>query len=121
MKTRQWIEKDEFESQILTSSTPRLVLFAAEWCGYCRRFLNMASDFDLKSNLLSAPSSELEVVNIESGDGSLWDTFNVNLVPTILVFLNGKQIFRRDARRLKGLGKEDLEDALKAISSSTNS
>jgi thiol-disulfide isomerase/thioredoxin len=117
VKIRQWIEKDEFEGQILRSSTARIVLFAADWCGYCRRFLGMASEYDLKSKMAPVSSCELEVVNIDSGDGSLWDSFDVKLVPTLLVLQDGKQIFRRDGRPMRGLGKEDLEDALKAISS----
>lgn len=117
VKTRKWISKEEFETSIVSSRPPRIVLFAADWCGYCSRFLGIASEYDPGPNKLKAPSDELEVVDIDSGDGSLWDTFNINLVPTLFVISAGKQLFRQDARPLKGLAREDLVAAVQVASS----
>jgi thioredoxin 1 len=114
MEIKQWIQKDEFEGQILKSSGPQLVLFAAEWCGFCRRFLGVISEFKESGNGSAGTNHSINVVNIDSGDGSLWETYKVDLVPTLLVFSNGKQIFRRDAKPMIGLRQPDLEDALKA-------
>lgn len=116
MRIKQWIEKDEFENQILKSSVPRIVLFAADWCGYCSRFLTIVKEYQSVKEDLSPRSDEVAVVNVDSGGGSLWDDFKIDLVPTIAVFLNGTQIFRRDGKPLRGLGQGDLEDAIKVIS-----
>ncbi len=115
MKVSQWIEKDEFENEILESSVARIVLFAANWCGYCRRFLGIINGYKLKPKLLAPPSDEVAVVNVDSDGGSLWEDFKIDLVPTIAVFLNGKEIFRRDGKEFVGLELADLEEAIKAI------
>jgi thiol-disulfide isomerase/thioredoxin len=117
VKTSDWIEKEQFEKEILKSPMPKLVLFAADWCGYCRRFLDMVSSYEPDPKLSESERPELAIVNVESGDGSLWDTYKVNLVPTLVVFSSGKEIFRRDAKPLKGLGKQELDEALISISS----
>lgn len=114
METKRWIQKDEFEGQVLKSSGPQLVLFAAEWCGYCRRFLGVISEYKESESSSASTNNSINVVNIDSGDGSLWETYNVDLVPTLIVFSNGKQVFRRDAKPMVGLRQPDLEDALKA-------
>jgi thiol-disulfide isomerase/thioredoxin len=115
MRIRQWIEKAEFENRILKSSAPRIVLFAADWCGYCRRFLSLVDEYQTEPKGLSPPSDEVVVVDVDSGNGSLWDDFNIDLVPTIAVFLKGREIFRRDGKASIGLEREDLEDAIRAI------
>jgi thioredoxin 1 len=123
LKTKQWIQKDEFEDQVLKSPMPQLVLFAADWCGYCRRFLGVISEYKESVNGPAEADHSINVVNIDSGDGSLWETYNVDLVPTLIVFSSGKQIFRRDAQPMVGLRQPDLEDALKAavVASSSSS
>lgn len=118
MKTKQWVQKDEFENQILKSKGPHLVLFAADWCGYCRRFLGIISEYKGDESSITSGDNSITVVNIDSGDGSLWETFKVDLVPTLVVFSNGQQIFRRDAKPMVGLRQNDLEDALKAAAAS---
>ncbi len=102
----------------MKSSEPQLVLFAADWCGYCRRFLGVISEYKKSGN---GKDHAVNVVNIDSGDGSLWETYNVDLVPTLIVFSNGKQVFRRDAKPMIGLRQPDLEDALIAALSATSS
>jgi thioredoxin-like negative regulator of GroEL len=106
MRTRLWVGKKEFEHEILVSSAPTIVLFAAEWCGYCRRFLNLVNEY--------RNDSEVAVVNVDSEDGSLWDDWNIDLVPTLAVFSGGKEIFRRNGKSFVGLGQRDLEDSINA-------
>jgi thioredoxin-like negative regulator of GroEL len=118
MKTKMWIEKEEFEKEILNSDSPRIVLFAADWCGYCSKFLSAVSKFKDSEGYLPRPTDELAVVNVDSGDGSLWDQYKLDLVPTLAVFCNRKQIFRRDGRALIGLRESDLVDAISAAGES---
>lgn len=115
MKVRQWVEKDEFEKDIQNSKQPMIVLFAADWCGYCTRFLSVISGYEPKPGHLAGPYDLVSVVNIDSGDGSLWDKYHVDLVPTLIVFSSGEQVFRRDGKVFVGLKQLDLEQAIDTV------
>ena len=104
----------------LISKEARIVLFAADWCGYCRRFLSVINEYESRLETPIPSSDEIVVVNVESGDGSLWEDFRISLVPTIAVFSNGREIFRRDGKPFVGLERKDLEDAIRAVASKKN-
>ncbi|MGI0085176.1 MAG: thioredoxin family protein, partial [Nitrososphaerales archaeon] len=97
----------ELEQEVLKSNKPSLVIFAAKWCGYCNRFLAIV---DAYSPAQGAP--QVFVVDTDNGDGSLWDEYEVNVVPTIILFQDGKQIFKKEGRFGAGLREADLEEAL---------
>ena len=105
-ETKPWLEKNEFEKK-LTLPGSAVVLFAADWCGYCRRFISMLGNY-------SGDTKNLLLVNVDSGDGALWDIYHINLVPTLIVFKEGKEAYRRNARPGVGLQKEDLDAAIRA-------
>jgi thioredoxin-like negative regulator of GroEL len=116
LRITRWLEKDEFELRILKSAGPRIVLFAADWCGYCRRFLEVIKEYqDGQLRTLRDPSDEVAIVNVDSGGGSLWEDFHIGLVPTLVVYLSNKEIFRRDGKPMIGLKRADLEDAIKTV------
>jgi thiol-disulfide isomerase/thioredoxin len=121
LETKQWVRKEEFENKILKSPGPELVLFAADWCSYCKRFLGVISDYHESDSSTGASRYFVNVVNIDSGDGSLWETYKVDLVPTLMVFSKGKQVFRRDAKPMIGLRQSDLEDAMKTLIADSSS
>lgn len=108
MLYKAWIGRDELEVDVLKSEKPSVVVFAAKWCGYCRKFLPIV---DAYPAMVDAP--ELSVVDTDSGDGSLWDEYDINVVPTIVVYRDGKQMFKREGRFGSGLGRTDLEEAFK--------
>ncbi|MHB1908811.1 MAG: thioredoxin family protein [Nitrososphaerales archaeon] len=112
MRVNKWIEKDGFE-KLKASKEQQLVLLAADWCGYCNRFISIAQSYQPQN---SKDNYELNIVNIESEDGSLWESLNVDLVPTLIVFQEGEQKFRRDAKSGTGLQLGDLQRALAFIS-----
>jgi thiol-disulfide isomerase/thioredoxin len=111
MQIGKWIDKDQFENKLSTSKEGLIFVFAADWCGYCKRFIQLLDDY-------KSPQSDnyvkVEIVDIDSGDGSLWDRYQIPLVPTIAVFKHGKEVFRRNGRSGIGLTKPDLEAALEA-------
>ncbi len=107
MQYRAWIGKKELEQEILGSEKSTLLVFAADWCGYCKRFLQIVDAYSPKDGV-----TELSVVDADSGDGSLWDEYNVNVVPTLVVYRGGKQVFRKEARPGAGLREADLEEAI---------
>jgi thioredoxin 1 len=107
MNKNEWLTKSQLQSELL-SRDEKILLFVADWCGYCRRFLSVLSS----SKQLQ--SSKMKIVDVDSEDGSLWDQYGINLVPTLIVFKDGKEIFRRGARPMVGLVQKDMEDAISA-------
>ncbi|MDG6995226.1 MAG: thioredoxin family protein [Nitrososphaerota archaeon] len=107
MHISNWIGKDDL-SALLDSNEPRVVLFAADWCGYCSRFIQLIhshkTDYD----------GQIHLVNTDDTDESLWDVHKINLVPTLVVFSRGEEIMRREGRIGTGLRQDDLEAALQA-------
>lgn len=94
------------------SPDPNLILFAAKWCGYCAQFLSMARGFSSEFDV------ELHLVNADDPDESLWDEYGLKLVPTLVIFQSGKQLFRKDGRPGAGLKSADLVDALNFLTKS---
>jgi thioredoxin-like negative regulator of GroEL len=109
MKVSEWIGKEAL-SRLVSSPTPQVVLFAAHWCGFCSRFIAMAN------GLSTSFGGELKLVDTDDADESLWDTYAIGIVPTLVVFQKAEQIFRRDGVAYAGLQQADLEAALQAAS-----
>lgn len=79
------IGKDNFESDVLKNELPVLVDFWAPWCGYCRR-LSPAVD-----QIAEEFEGKLVVgkINIDD-DPELAEQFEVETIPTLLLFQNGQ-------------------------------
>jgi thioredoxin 1 len=106
----EWLTKKDF-LDLSESPAPQMVLFAANWCGYCSRFLGIVRGREAEAGI------RMNVVDVDDPDESLWDDFRIKLVPTLVVFKSGEQIFRRDAIPGIGLRSQDLEDAVRFLSS----
>ena len=104
-----WLTKQDF-SELKKSNQPQIVLFATNWCGYCSRFLRITTTQE------STPELEIKLVDADDPDESLWDDFGIKLVPTLVIFESGQQLFRRDAAPGIGLQPQDLTDALSFLS-----
>ena len=64
-----------------------VAIFSTSWCGYCRI---------LKKEIEAAALDFTTVeVDISDEDDSSWERFEINLVPTALLFENGKEVARR--------------------------
>jgi thioredoxin 1 len=117
MKISDWLGKAEFQ-KVVSEPGPHVIVFAAKWCRYCSRFLGQAKSFQNPAN------AELNLLDADNPDESLWDDFSIKKVPTIVVFKDGKSIFRIDARSPLslsggGLKMSDLEQGLSACSSAS--
>jgi len=114
MKFTDWLSKAEFQKAV-SEPGPHLVVFAAKWCGYCSRFIEQAKSLENPAKV------ELQLVDADEPDESLWGDFSIKKVPTIIVFKDGKSIFRKDGRSPLslsggGLKMSDLEGALSELS-----
>lgn len=84
---------------------PTLLLFWAQWCGYCARF---------KPHFDEAGESRDErfvTVDISSESSPLWDEWGVAKVPTVVLLEDGGEV-----DRVSGvLGEKHLDRILAAI------
>ncbi len=102
------VKPEEFDSKVLVDNKKTVVLFYATWCPYCANF---KPTFE---------SAKIETANkigaiIDEDENPLWDRFNIQAVPTMIVFQNGKIVSRRDARKHVGLTKSDMDSIVKEL------
>ena len=99
---------EEFDSKVLKNGNKTIVLFYASWCPYCTNFKPTFESFKIdNANKFGAL--------IDEDENPLWDRFNIKLVPTVIVFENGKIIARRDAKNYVGLTKSDMDSIMKQL------
>jgi thioredoxin 1 len=81
--------KDSFNN-IINSETPVLVDFHADWCGPCKMLAPILKQ--VKEEMGNA----LKIVKIDvDKNQTLASTYQVRGVPTMLLFKNGKQVWRQ--------------------------
>lgn len=97
---------EEFDSEVLNEDGPVLVAFVASWCGSCSRFIPTL-DQECKERGL-----DYVLTDLSEDDNPLWERFGIEVVPTVLVFNNGKIVARQDGSLSKGVSREDLIDLL---------
>jgi thioredoxin-like negative regulator of GroEL len=95
---------------IISSKQTTLVMFYAKWCGFCRRFAPIFSSAQKNSSI------PLAKIDIDQDADGLWEAFDIEAVPTLIAFKDGKQIARKDSPLGYGLTERDLEEILSAIS-----
>ena len=99
---------EEFDSKILNSEKKTLVLFYADWCPYC-------SNFKPTFEEINSDTMQKKAALVNEDENPLWDRFNIQAVPTMIVFQSGKIIARRDARKHVGLTRLDMESIVKEL------
>ncbi|MDR3781821.1 MAG: thioredoxin family protein [Candidatus Nitrosotalea sp.] len=103
------VTPEEFDSKVLKSNKKTVVLFYATWCPYCSNF---------KPTFEAAKIENANKVGsiIDEDENPLWDRFNIQAVPTMIVFQNGKIISRNDAKKHVGLTKSDMDSVVTELS-----
>ncbi|MDE6862882.1 MAG: thioredoxin [Eubacterium sp.] len=101
------ITKDNFENEVLKSSTPVLLDFWATWCGPCRMLSpiieEIANDFDGKV--------KVGKVNVDE-EQELALTFEIASIPTVVVIKDGRVINRAVGFMPKSKIENMLNDVL---------
>ncbi len=87
------------------------VAFLAEWCPFCREF---EPDF---SAMPHAPGTSLVAADVSSLSSPLWDRFEVEVVPTVVIFEDGRPVFRVDSAEGEGLDAASLTRLRAALTS----
>ena len=83
------ITDDQFESEVIKSSTPVLVDFWAEWCGPCKAIAptleEIAGDYD----------GRLKVVKVDVDENRQSATqYGIRSIPSLLLFKDGTEVDR---------------------------
>lgn len=99
------VTPEEFDSKVLDSDKKTLVLFYASWCPYCANFKPLFES-------TNANNAKKIGALIDEDENPLWDKFNIQAVPTMIVFEKGKIIDRKDAKKHVGLTKADMESIM---------
>lgn len=86
-----------------------LVLFHATWCPYCRAFAPVYQE----AGVAATDWVAVEAV-LDEDDNPLWDEFGIDVVPTLILFEEGRPARRVDAHHGIGLTKGDLTRILAA-------
>ncbi|QRM90645.1 thioredoxin [Lacinutrix sp. WUR7] len=77
-------------SELINQDTPVLVDFYAEWCGPCKMMSPILKD--VKDNL----KDRVSIIKIDvDKNQALAAKYQVRGVPTMLLFKNGKQVWRQ--------------------------
>jgi thioredoxin 1 len=93
-----------FDGRRLRRAGVIVVAFLADWCPFCRAF---RPEF---GRLAPGPEDYgLLVADVTSMESPLWEAFDLEVVPTVVVFRDGKVVGRRDGVAGVGLGSADLE------------
>ena len=99
---------EEFDSKVLSSEKKTLVLFMLTGV-----HIVPISNQLLKKWIQAIYKKKAALVNED--ENPLWDRFNIQAIPTMIAFQNGKILTRRDAKKGMGLTRADMESIIKEL------
>lgn len=101
------LSTDNFDGAKILDSRNILALFYATWCPFCREFLAT-----FKESMQGRDNPVGALVDISDMNNPLWERFDIEIVPTLIGFKEGRILLRKDGVAGVGLGTRELEDAI---------
>jgi thioredoxin 1 len=97
------IDATSFEKEVLNTSTSQTVVvdFFAPWCGACNQM-----DSILKETANAHKKTKFVKIDIDKAE-KLADTYNIEYLPTIILFKDGKEVVR-----VTGNNQKKLQEAI---------
>jgi len=109
IKEREHEQRDKTEKEFreaVKNSGKTLVLFYSAWCPYCQAFLPV---YEKQCKDDKGAACRVEVNDLEGLD----EEYEVDVVPTVLCFENGKVAARLDGEPGRGLTEKQLLEFMK--------
>lgn len=97
---------EDFSGTSLKEKKVTLVLFQAAWCPFCVSFKRV---FDRRANVSGLAFAEVDLSDM---DNPLWETFDIQVVPTLILFKDGNPVERANGILTKGLTEKDLTNLI---------
>jgi thiol-disulfide isomerase/thioredoxin len=96
---------EDFNNGKLLNNEKCIVFFYTEWCPFCRKSFHLLKSLD---------NSQAKVFRVDLSDENnpLWDSLEINVVPTLIAFKDGTEFWRADGISMVGLRKKDFEQAI---------
>tara|TARA_B100000029_G_scaffold492377_1_gene553577 strand:- start:8736 stop:9056 length:321 start_codon:yes stop_codon:yes gene_type:complete len=90
------INEDAFEKEVVNSKLPVLIDFWAEWCGPCKEISPLLEEIS------SELSEKIKIVKINiDNNPNIPNQYNVQSIPTLIIFKNGEPISTKVGSVLK--------------------
>ncbi|MBU1853137.1 MAG: thioredoxin [Candidatus Omnitrophica bacterium] len=100
------LTNDNYKSEVLEFTEPLIVFFYANWCPYSGAFLPVYKDIEKEYSkevkfcrfLLGDEYKDFETPEGKARWGLLMENHDVNVLPTLIMFNNGKELDRMRGR-----------------------
>lgn len=99
------LEPSDFKGRRLERKGKMLVFFYAPWCPFSRA---ACLETDCIRNQGSYDSY---TVDLSDEENPLWEDLGIGIVPTLIGYRDGEEIFRKEGARLVGLKRADFKAA----------
>jgi thiol-disulfide isomerase/thioredoxin len=107
------LKPNDFSGTRLLDARNILTVFYASWCPFCKSFLGT-----FEGTMIRKTDPQGALVDISDENNPLWETFKIDIVPTLVGFRDGVTIARKDGIAGEGLSVSDLQDVLRKLEKS---